>query len=74
MNKNANSADVRRLKLQKPPSKVFKFSPLRLNNLGHTMNKVTVNAKTKMDWSGPSEVFVFETAAITTTIPATTTV
>ena len=45
------------------------------------MNKVTVNAKTvnpktKVDyWSGPSEVFVFETAAITTTTtPATTTV
>ena len=40
------------------------------------MNKVTVNAKTRVDWSGPSEVFVFETAAITTTTttPATTTV
>jgi hypothetical protein len=37
------------------------------------MNKVTVNAKTKENWSGPSEVFIFETAAITTTTTTTTT-
>ena len=49
----------------------YQLSPLRLHNLGHTMNKVTVNAKTKVDWSGPSEVFVFETAAITTTTTTT---